>query len=316
MDSTEVTSPKEIRNIIHNATPPENYKIKDLKWKHLLRSILRGKNVMFIGHSGCGKTEGAYQAAQYLDRELVRFNIGSMQDPRSALIGTREADDGSTYFHESEFVRAIQREDGPVILLDELTRGGHEAWNILMTVLDEKQRYLRLDEDDSEGEENIVRVHPSVSFIATANIGSAYTATRALDRAVEDRFTYIETDLLDDEEEFDLLKTKFPDVDENALMYIAKVANDTRREADNESSILDRIISTRQTIEMAELVRDGFSFHEAAELLIYPLYDDDMGEDSERSKVEKIVERYEDVRVDEDFEDIFTDEEIQNAPSI
>ena len=41
------------------------------------------------------------------------------------------------------------------------------------------------------------------------------------------------------------------------------------------------MISTRNTIEIAELIMDGFSILDAAELLIYPLYPND-GNDSER----------------------------------
>jgi midasin (ATPase involved in ribosome maturation) len=239
-----------------------------------------------------------------------------MQDPRTALIGTREADSGSTYFKPSKFVETIQREDGPVILLDELTRGTHEAWNILMTVLDEKQRYLRLDEatgSDDETRQNKVKVHPSVSFVATANIGSIYTATRVIDRAVKDRFTFIETDLLEPEEELDLLKQKVQGVEEDALFAIAKIAHNTREMCKSDSEPLTSLISTRQTIEMAKLIRDGFTLHETAELIVYPMYPDDLEEDSERSIIQKIFERYEDVKAGEELEDLFTDDEIRNA---
>ena len=56
-----------------------------------------------------------------------------------------------------------------------------------------------------------------VTFIATANIGNEYTATRQLDKALMDRFTIIEMDVLNDEEEFGLLKYMFPTVDETTV---------------------------------------------------------------------------------------------------
>ncbi len=62
-----------------------------------------------------------------------------------------------------------------------------------MTVLDEGQRYLRLDEDINAP---TIYVAPGVSFIATANIGTEYTSTRVLDRALMDRFEIIEVDIL------------------------------------------------------------------------------------------------------------------------
>ena len=53
-----------------------------------------------------------------------------------------------------------------------------------MPAIDPTQRYLRLDEDESS---SVVKVADGVCFIATANIGNEYTATRVLDKAsVED----------------------------------------------------------------------------------------------------------------------------------
>jgi MoxR-like ATPase len=47
----------------------------------------------------------------------------------------------------------------------------------------------------------VVKVAEGVSFIASANIGNEYTATRQLDRALVDRFTIIEMDTLTQSEE-------------------------------------------------------------------------------------------------------------------
>jgi len=50
-------------------------------------------------------------------------------------------------------------------------------------------------------------------------------------------------------------------------------------------------VSTRNTIEIAELIMDGFSIHDAAELLIYPLFPND-GNDSERVFVKQLIQKY------------------------
>ena len=50
-------------------------------------------------------------------------------------------------------------------------------------------------------------------------------------------------------------------------------------------------MSTRNTIEIAELIIDGFSIHDAAELLIYPLFPND-GNDSERVFVKQLIQKY------------------------
>ena len=140
------------------------------------------------GPAGCGKTMAAKSIVNALDRPDFYFNLGATQDPRATLIGnTHFSKEDGTYFSEALFVKAIQTENA-VILLDELSRAHPEAHNILMTVLDEGQRYLRLDEADGAP---TVKVAPGVTFIATANIGNEYTATRVLDRALLDRFTII-----------------------------------------------------------------------------------------------------------------------------
>ena len=54
---------------------------------------------------------------------------------------------------------------------------------------------------------------------------------------------------------------------------------------------ISTMISTRNTIEIAELIMDGFSIHDAAELLIYPLYPND-GNDSERVYVKQLIQKY------------------------
>ena len=38
---------------------PDTMKISDLKWKYLMRSAVRSKNIMMTGPAGCGKTMAA-----------------------------------------------------------------------------------------------------------------------------------------------------------------------------------------------------------------------------------------------------------------
>ena len=271
-----------------HATPPKDFFIDKLKWKFLVRNIEKGKNIMMTGPSGCGKTDATFKAAEYLERKVHYFNLGATQDPRSTLIGnTHYNKDSGTYFSESLFVNAIQQENA-VILLDELSRAHPEAWNILMTVLDPIQRYLRLDEKDNSP---TIKVADGVSFIATANIGMEYTATRVIDRAILDRFSLIEMDALSEDDEYTLLKGKFPTIDENTLLQLCSIVGDIRKEITSDSPRLSTMISTRNTIEIAELIMDGFSIHDAAQLLIYPLYPND-GNDSERVFVKQLIQKY------------------------
>ena len=282
-------TPQEENIISWDSVPkPNDFYIDDLKWKYLLRNIIRGKNIMMTGPSGCGKTDVTFKAAKALDREVIYFNLGATQDPRSTLIGnTHYSKDTGTYFSESLFVSAIQKPN-TVILLDELSRAHPEAWNILMTVLDPIQRYLRLDEKDDSP---TIKVADGVSFIATANIGMEYTATRVIDRAILDRFALIEMEPLSEENEFTLLKGKFPSIDDKALNSLCSIVSSIRKEINSDTPRLSTMVSTRNTIEIAELLDDGFSLEDASQLLIYPLFPND-GNDSERVFVKQLIQKF------------------------
>jgi nitric oxide reductase NorQ protein len=274
---------------------PNDFFISDLKWKYLLRNIVRGKNIMMTGPSGCGKTDVTFKAAKSLDREVMYFNLGATQDPRSTLIGnTHYSKNTGTYFNESLFVSAIQKSN-TVILLDELSRAHPEAWNILMTVLDPIQRYLRLDEKESwdSSDSTTIKVAEGVSFIATANIGSEYTATRVIDRALLDRFTILEMDTLSYEDEYKLLSDKCNgSVDQNVLLQLCDIIKDIRKEVKSDMPRINTTISTRATLEIVELLNDDFTLEQAIEVLVYPLFSDEGGNDSERTYVKQVVQKY------------------------
>ena len=275
-------------NTFNSSTPPKDFYIDELKWKFLVRNIEKGKNIMMTGPSGCGKTDATFKAAEALGREVMYFNLGATQDPRSTLIGnTHYNKDSGTYFSESSFVSAIQKENA-VILLDELSRAHPEAWNILMTVLDPIQRYLRLDEKDDSP---TIKVADGVSFIATANIGIEYTATRVIDRAILDRFALVEMEPLSEENEFTLLKGKFPSIDDKVLNNLCSIVSSIRKEINSDTPRLSTMVSTRNTIEIAELLDDGFTLEDASQLLIYPLFPND-GNDSERVFVKQLIQKF------------------------
>ena len=279
-----------VLNMIHSSTEirPKTLILSDVKWKYLVRSVLRGKNLMITGPAGCGKTLAVTTVANAMERPFFYFNLGATQDPRSTLIGnTHFNKDTGTYFADSTFIKALQTENS-VILLDELSRAHPEAWNILMTVLDESQRYVRVDESPTSP---VIKVASGVSFIATANIGMEYTSTRQIDRAIADRFQILEMDVLNKEQQMELIAMTCPSMDAKTVEILADVYNATQIEA-LDGSRISTAISTRTLLSAAGLICDGFTLQEAADVCIYPYYSNDGGLESERTYVKQIVQKF------------------------
>jgi MoxR-like ATPase len=292
--ATNFDFPKEHAEIVKflatcEVLKPKMLKLDPLKWRFAMRAVLRGENLMIRGEAGCGKTLLAQVLQQVTGRPFYYFNLGSTQDPRSTLIGnTHFKKDEGTYVAEALFVKAIQTENA-IILLDEVSRALHDAHNILMSVLDQKQRYLRIDE---RPDTPTIKVAKGVTFLGTANVGAEYTATRTMDRAFLDRWTMILMEPLTKEQEIELLTEMFPTLDKFDITAIAEIASDTRAQVKSANPKVETIISTRVTTEMAALLFDGFSLEEAATVKIYPFYSDAGGAESQRTYMMQLVQKY------------------------
>lgn len=277
----------------YSKSKPDDLIISDLKWKYLIRTILRAKNLLIVGASGTAKTTSARCAAAVMGRPFEKFNMGSTSDARATLIGnTTYNKETGTVFHRASFIKAITTPN-KIILLDELTRGSHDAWNILFPAIDPIQRCIRLDEDENS---EVVDVAEGVCFLATANIGGEYTSTRVLDKAISRRFPIkLEMSFLKGKELEYLFGVRFKtrtSAEIKAMKILASISDDLLSQCKIEDAKISFPISPANMMEMAELVMDGFTIEEIAEAAIYTEYPDDGGADSERAFCRSIIQKY------------------------
>lgn len=254
-------------------------------WFLLVRNALRGENTLITGPTGSGKTELISHLARVMGKELSIQDMGTLQDAQSALLGVHRLNkEGHSVFEPAPFVDHIK--SGNIVLLDEINRSPMAANNILFPCLDNR-RYLPIDIACSEGERK-VEVNPETFFIGTANLGSEYAGTNALDRALLDRFFIIELDYPQVEDEIRIIMSR-TGVEERQATAVVKVANEIRKQ--NKDQDLSSAISVRHTIQAANLIADGFDVSKALLQTIMPLFEDSIGV-SERSKVLSIVSAF------------------------
>lgn len=253
-------------------------------WRLLVRNIKRHINTMIIGPTGSGKTSCVKEVCERMGIELHIFDMGSMIDPISSLLGVHRLEAGKSVFDYAKFTEVIQRPC--VILLDELNRASLSCNNVLFPCLDDRRK-LSIEIACGKGAREI-KVHPEVTFIATANIGSEYSGTNTMDRALVNRFFPLELGCIPSKEESAVLK-KRTGVDSKTSDLIVTIANNIRSLANKEEISVS--LSIRETLMVANLVSDGWDLGKAMEMIYLPLYEGTKT-DGERSTVYKTISTY------------------------
>ena len=243
------------------------YYIKPDDYKVIARNIFRGVNTVLTGPAGTGKTEILLMLCQMFGFPCHVYHMGAMQDPVAQLLGShRIGQDGKSVFEYARFVDEIQQPG--FILFDELSRAPSVAHNILYPVLD-NQRMLTVD-GAGTNEKRVFKVHPDCHFLATANVGEEYTGTFELDKAIKERFMFVEMGFIPHEEEVKLLmnRTNIKRTDADNIVNTATTIRSAYFKDD-----LKTAVSTRETLRAAAMVADGFTTLMAMTYCFLPLFE-------------------------------------------
>lgn len=263
----------------------DGFFITDDDWRILVRNIKEHVNTLIIGETGCGKTSVVKEVCQRMGLKLHIFDMGSMIDPISSLLGVHRLVKGGSIFDYAKFTKVIQ--EPCVILFDELSRASLASMNILFPCLDDR-RTLTVEVAGSDDIREI-KVHPEVTFMATANVGVEYSGTNSMDRALVNRFFPLELGCIPANEESTVLINR-TGVDKKTSDLIVKIADNIRSLCKNKQE-LSTSLSIRETLMVARLVSDGWDLGKAMELIYLPLYEGTKS-NGERSTVYKTISSY------------------------
>jgi ATP-dependent Clp protease ATP-binding subunit ClpA len=135
---------------------------------------------LFVGPTGCGKTETAKQLADNLAVGLVRFDMSEFQEKHSVakLIGSPP---GYVGFDENagQLITKIQEMPNCVLLLDEIEKAHPDVSNILLQLMDNGKV------TGSNGKEADCR---NVILIMTSNLGAKDSERATIGFSTEDRY--------------------------------------------------------------------------------------------------------------------------------
>lgn len=236
------------------------FKVEKATYQILLANVMAKRSTMLLGPTGVGKTELIKNIADTLKLPLTIFDMGTMSDPIMSLVGTHtisvKDDKTVSEFIPSRFSEVIQKPG--IILLDEISRAVVTANNLLFPCLDFR-RELPMEYCFHNCEP--VKVHPDCVFIATANLGSQYTGTHKLDRALLDRFVLIEVDPLTTEMTTEVIQHYAKSIKTSDIAVIVDIYNKINKSHDEFRVNFN--LSIRHLKNIADLVKDGFTIYDS-----------------------------------------------------
>ena len=211
------------------------------------------------GDAGCGKTTHVLQIASRLGWSVEQATLSTNVDVQD-LIGHQTIVNGTLTWVDGALTRAMRY--GKILVLNEIDTMRSGDLTLLNDVLDGKD--LTIIQNNCE----VVKPHKNFRVVCTANsFGSGdasalYNGVRVLNQAFLDRFRFLKATYPSATVETQIVKNKYPQLDDNLISKIIELANTVRSvmaAASNDAQMLalNAPFSTRTVCKIAGLMSLG-----------------------------------------------------------
>lgn len=224
------------------------------------------------GDAGCGKTTHVLQIASRLGWSVEQATLSTNVDVQD-LIGHQTIVNGTLTWVDGALTRAMRY--GKILILNEVDTMRAGDLTLLNDVLDGKD--LTIIQNNCE----VVKPHKNFRVVCTANsFGSGdasalYNGVRVLNQAFLDRFRFLKATYPSATVETQIVKNKYPQLDDNLISKIIELANTVRAvmaAASNDAQMLalNAPFSTRTVCKIAGLMSlcNAMTIQEAVDVAI------------------------------------------------
>lgn len=223
------------------------------------------------GDAGCGKTTHVLQIASRLGWSVEQATLSTVVDIQD-LIGHQTIVNGTLTWVDGALTRAMRY--GKILVLNEIDTMRSGDLTLLNDVLDGKD--LTIIQNNCE----VVKPHKNFRVVCTANsFGSGdasalYNGVRVLNQAFLDRFRFLKATYPSATVETQIVKNKYPQLDDNLISKIIELANTVRSvmaAASNDAQMLalNAPFSTRTVCKISGLMSlKAMTIQEAVDVAI------------------------------------------------
>ena len=266
----------QLTNLDNSSVPKldPTYVFDDILTNQIVAYLLQpnGDCLYIAGDAGCGKTTHVLQIASRLNWSVEQATLSTVVDIQD-LIGHQTIVNGTLTWVDGALTRAMRY--GKILVLNEIDTMRSGDLTLLNDVLDGKD--LTIIQNNCE----VVKPHKNFRVVCTANsFGSGdasalYNGVRVLNQAFLDRFRFLKATYPSANIETQIVKNKYPQLDDNLISKIIELANTVRAvmaAASNDAQMLalNAPFSTRTVCKIAGLMSlcNAMTIQEAVDVAI------------------------------------------------